>query len=111
MPDQIDKGDLGGIRHAGKHGFAKKDPAEGNTVKPAHQTIALPAFDTVDIAQLMQTMIGLTHFITDPGAVLSATWRGALQNDLFKGGIKPDGKYFFTEFFPQAGADLEPLGK
>ena len=70
LMDQGHEGGLGSVGHEVEHGFAEKDPAKGHAVEPTHQFAALPGFDAVGVSQFVEGMVGLGHFIHDPGAVL-----------------------------------------
>lgn len=68
---QMCKGNFGGVCAAAEHGFAKEDPAQGNSVQSSDQFVVLPGFDAMRPSEFVQLVVGGLHVGTDPGAVLS----------------------------------------
>tara|TARA_Y100001933_G_scaffold260574_1_gene312917 strand:- start:2348 stop:2689 length:342 start_codon:yes stop_codon:yes gene_type:complete len=64
--NQMDKGDLTGIRFSRKHGFAEKSPTERNTVEPTLQPIGIPTFNRMSETFLVKLDIALDNCFIYP---------------------------------------------
>jgi hypothetical protein len=47
---KMGEGDFRGIGDMGKHRFAKEDPADGDSIEPAHKAAVNPGFDAMRMA-------------------------------------------------------------
>lgn len=66
----------GGFRcvgFSGEHAFAKKRPAEGDSVKSALEAIGVPAFNAVGDTEAVEGGIGLDDLFIDPRAIAFGT--------------------------------------
>lgn len=67
VTDQVEKGDLGGVRDATEHGLAKKDPSDSHPVQTTRQLTIPIDFYRVSVTQVVQLLIGTGHIGRDPG--------------------------------------------
>lgn len=65
--DEPGQRDLGGVGRAADHAFAEKGAAEREAIEPADQSIAVPAFDRMRIAQSVEGDEHVLDRMVDPG--------------------------------------------
>src|SRR5690606_18229206 len=71
--NKINKSGFGGIGNFGKHTFATKYSSLIDAIKSAYQFSVLPNFYAFRDTGLVESDVGLFHFIGDPGSFLSGT--------------------------------------
>src|SRR5438105_4237249 len=64
--NQRDERDLGGICDSMKHGFAKKCPANRDTVESSGELVFAPCFHRVRVAEPIQMDVAIDDFLVDP---------------------------------------------
>ena len=67
---QPDQRQLGRMGPEVEHGFPEESPSEADAVQAADKFVAVPRFDGVGMAELVQPDVGVHHFGHDPRTVL-----------------------------------------
>jgi hypothetical protein len=107
MLDEAVKRDFGGIVDPMEHRFAREKPTNREAIDAASQFFALPTFDTVGVAFLVQTRIGFQELRANPGGAPSARWLRASFDHLAKSMIARDLKDPFADHSGQAARKVE----
>ncbi len=106
---EMDQCHLTRVRLDGEHTFAEERRADGEAVEAADEFVALPAFDTVDVALPVHPYTRLPDLAVDPGFGPVGHLAGAAVDDLFKRRVDADRvkdgahRLAFNDFLEAAG--------
>ncbi len=92
------------MRSSAEHGFTKKYPSNGQSVKPSDKLLSVPNFDRVGPSHLVQGTIRVGHFVRNPGALLASPAGRATVNYANEVPVEA----YFEVHFPQIS--LQPSG-
>ena len=73
-----------------EHRFAEEHAPDRDAVDAADEVVAVPRFDRVRVAELVQALVGRAHVGVDPGAALPRARRRARAHDGLERAVRAD---------------------
>src|ERR1017187_4039110 len=109
--DQAGHGHLRGVALPAEHRFAEKYAAQLDAVKTADQALADSRFNGVGKAEAVQALVGIDHFLMQPGVRSRSTRLRAGADGGCEVAVQAGGEGAVAKRFAQAAGDHEFLGK
>src|SRR2546427_11546699 len=107
MLDQMPQGDFRGVGNAMKHRFAGEEAANRHAINAADKRLALPAFEAMRMAVLMEERIGFEEFRGNPGAPPPGSRSSTGLHDLTESFVSGDVEVLFAQLPGEAARNVK----